>query len=358
MPPSLNVLVCSGELSGDLVAASYVAYLVERGVRCFGLGGQRLVDLGLEPICKRDGVSVTGLSEALGGLLPTLKVYKQLADAVGSADAVLLCDFPEVNLRLLRIAHRRGIPAIYLAPPQAWAWRPWRYKRLLAADFVGCLFPFSSQWYQSHGVRADWIGHPLAQASSPVLSSSNHVSIMPGSRVATIRRVLPSMLNLADQMAAQNPQLRFTLVLSPEVAQSEVSEIISTRVASVSISQDVEMSLSRSVLALTHPGTATLHAVLRGCIPLSMCNPAQLTRILGPRLIRVEHLALPNLILKQRCFPEFFLPVREPDELLQTALSILETPLSFQAAVTQVWRSCRRNDKGVGVEKALEPLFS
>ena len=358
MPSSLNVLVCSGELSGDLIAASYVAYLVERGVRCFGLGGERLLDLGLEPICQRDGISVTGLSEALGGLLPTFKVYKRLADAIGSADAVLLCDFPEVNVRLLKIAHRRGVPVIYLAPPQAWAWRPWRYKQLLAAHFVGCLFPFSSEWYRSRGVRADWIGHPLATETPPVVRSSNHVSIMPGSRAVTVERVLPSMLNLADQMAVQNPQLRFTVVLSPELSQTMVGGLMNNRIARVTMSQDVEMSLNRSVLALTHPGTATLHAVLRGCIPLSLCNPALLTRVLGPRLIRVEHLALPNLILNQRCFPEFVLPVGRADELLHTALSILNEPLSFQAAVNEVWRSCRRNNPDASIEKALKPLFS
>lgn len=358
MPASLNVFVCSGELSGDLVAASYVSYLVNRGNRCFGLGGKRLIDLGLEPICERVGVSVTGLSEALSGVWPTLKLYTQLADAISSADAVILCDFPEVNLRLLKIAKRRGVPVIYLAPPQAWAWRPWRSKQLLAADYVGCLFRFSCEWYQSRGVSADWIGHPLAQASSPVIRGGNHVSIMPGSRAPTIERTLPLMLELADQMAAHNPELQFTLILSPEVLQSQVSDLINTRVAKVSISYDVEMSLKRSVVALAHPGTATLHAVLRGCIPLSMCNPALLTRVLGPKLIRVKHLALPNLILNERCFPEFVLPVRDPNELLQTALSILKDPLRFQAAVIQVWTTCRRNDEDTGVEKALEPLFS
>ena len=350
-----NVLVSSGERSGDVVAASYVTYLINRGVRCFGLGGAHLLDLGLEPICEREGVSVTGLSEAIGGLLPTIRVYKKLAAQVAGADALLLSDFPEVNVRLLKLARRHNVPVIYLAPPQAWAWRPWRVKPLMSAHYVGCLFPFSCDWYQGRGVSASWIGHPLALDVAPVPSDSTHVSLMPGSRLPTIKRILPAMVELANQMAAN---LIFTLILSSEVSESAVKPLLGSGQLRIGMSSDVETSLKRSVLALTHPGTATLHAVLRGCIPLAMCNPAPMSHFVGSQLIRVEHLSLPNLILDERVFPEFVLSKSQSAQRLKTAMRLLEQPHRFQNAMTQVWSLCRNTDIESEHEKAFQPLFS
>ena len=97
-----NVLVCSGELSGDRIVHPFVEYLVKRGVSCRGLGGQSLIHAGLALVCDRKGLSVTGTTEALGGLAPTLRAYRQLSSELKSVDAVLLCDYPEVNLRLAK----------------------------------------------------------------------------------------------------------------------------------------------------------------------------------------------------------------------------------------------------------------
>jgi lipid-A-disaccharide synthase len=45
-------------------------------------------------------------------------------------DLVILIDFPDFNLRLAKIAHRRGIPILYYISPQIWAWRPTRVKSI------------------------------------------------------------------------------------------------------------------------------------------------------------------------------------------------------------------------------------
>ena len=47
--------------------------------------------------------------------------------------------------------------------PQIWAWRQGRVRTIgRAVDLVLCLLPFEKRFYDEHGVRAVFVGHPLA----------------------------------------------------------------------------------------------------------------------------------------------------------------------------------------------------
>jgi lipid-A-disaccharide synthase len=294
----------------------------------------------------------------VSGLLPTIKLYRHLSTRVADADALLLADFPEVNLRLMKLAKKHGVPVVYLAPPQAWAWRPWRSKLLMDAHYVGCLFRFSCEWYQSRGVNADWLGHPLAQEVPPTIQRGNQIAIMPGSRVATIKRILPDMIRMAESMTTLNASLRFTLVRAEGIPETAFAPYLSESSARLVISTDVESTLNASVIALTHPGTATLHAALRGCIPFVMCNPARLTYWVGSRLIRVPYLSLPNLILKAPVFPEFILGASDHKERIRSAIQLYEEASHYESDLKRVWELCRNRNICGSPEKAFGPLFT
>ena len=155
-------------------------------------------------MCDRKGLSVTGTTEALGGLAPTLRAYRQLSSELKSVDAVLLCDYPEVNLRLAKKAYQLNIPVVYLAPPQAWAWRPWRSTALRKAHYVGCLFPFSTHWYRARGVTARWLGHPLAEARQSCGTRMRELGCPAWQPRSTVRRTLPAMLKVIKYFRNEN----------------------------------------------------------------------------------------------------------------------------------------------------------
>ena len=147
----------------------------------------------------------------------------------------MLTDFPEVNLRLAAIAKRREVPTMYLAPPQAWAWRPTRVRSLQGVDFVGCLFPFSADWYAERGVNAHWIGHPLALEDPPTTNQSGIVTLMPGSRLTTVKRILPSMGRLVDHLSRQVPDLMFRCARSPDIP----NEVLAAAFEPINTSVDI-----------------------------------------------------------------------------------------------------------------------
>ena len=276
-----NVLVCSGELSGDRIVHPFVEYLVKRGVSCRGLGGQSLIHAGLALVCDRSAFPSRVQRRLWGGLAPTLRAYRQLSSELKSVDAVLLCDYPEVNLRLAKKAYQLNIPVVYLAPPQAWAWRPWRSTALRKAHYVGCLFPFSTHWYRARGVTARWLGHPLAEARQSCGTRMRELAVLPGSRVSTVRRTLPAMLKVIKVLQERELGLEFKVVRSKEIPHALISQYLRNYSGTVSMTTDAELTLSQAQVSLVHPGTATLHSALRGCVPVTMCDPTMLTRLLG-----------------------------------------------------------------------------
>ncbi|MGB0648406.1 MAG: hypothetical protein ACPGQS_14575 [Bradymonadia bacterium] len=353
-----NVLVCSGEVSGDRIIRPFLDYLIERGVHCRGLGGQSLVHAGLELVCKRDGLSVTGTTEALRGLAPTLRAYRQLVSELGSVDALLLCDYPEVNLRLAKKAQRLNVPVVYLAPPQAWAWRPWRSAALAHAHYVGCLFPFSTQWYRSRGVAARWLGHPLAEHRPLCGHRVDDIAILPGSRVQTVCRTLPSMLKVVRILHERGIGTGFNLVRSKEIPEALLTRYLDEFREFISITTDADSALSHSTVSLVHPGTATLHSALRGCMPVTMCDPTRLTRLLGRVLMNAEHLSLPNLILDRVEFPEFVMAPRLEYAIADSVMRALNAPDLHRDAFNSVRLACYNDAADREPEIAFRFLFS
>ena len=72
-------------------------------------------------------------------------------------------DYKEFNLGLARQLKRAGLATVQYVSPQVWAWRQGRVRTIgESVDLVLCLFPFEPDFYREHGVRAAFVGHPLA----------------------------------------------------------------------------------------------------------------------------------------------------------------------------------------------------
>ena len=80
-------------------------------------------------------------------------------------DVFVGIDAPDTNLRLARDLHAAGIPTVQYVSPQVWAWRQGRARSIHeSVDLVLCLLPFEKRFYDEHGMRAEFVGHPLADA--------------------------------------------------------------------------------------------------------------------------------------------------------------------------------------------------
>ncbi|MBM4290052.1 MAG: hypothetical protein FJ138_00250 [Deltaproteobacteria bacterium] len=297
------------EASGDALLAALLPHLraLRPDLRWAGMGGPLSAAAGLEVLVDPRPLAAHGLTEALGALPATLRALRRLRALAGDARALLLVDAPEVNTRLLRHAVARGIPAAYLAPPQAWAWRAGRAELLREARWLGCLFGFEAAWYAARGARAVEVGHPLRLAPPPLLDpDGGHVLLCPGSRPSSVRRALPlavgalAALN-ARRAARGEGALRGVVALSGWLAGSGAGEEARALAARLGVPLEAREGLRPALdgarVALCHAGTATLELGLAGLPFVAMAPLSALRAAVARRLVRAPRYALPNLLL-------------------------------------------------------------
>jgi lipid-A-disaccharide synthase len=315
---SREVLIVAGEVSGDMHAGNMLAELrrLDADVSAFGIGGDRLAAAGLDIVFKTDELAHMGLVEVLRELPRIRRVMNDLVDEARRrrpAVAVLV-DSPDFNLRLAARLKKLEIPVVLYVSPQLWAWRKGRVRtvRRLAREVL-CILPFEVGFYESHGARARYVGHPLVDEidrvglfgrSTPL--SSGRIALMPGSRAMEVRQLLPVMVRTLRSIARD--QIREAVLIEAPGMATEISSVLDehggdSRLIRVS-GEDRREALSGSTLAWTASGTATLECTLLN-VPMIVGYRLQpISFALAKLLVRVPNVALVNLIAGSTVVPE------------------------------------------------------
>jgi len=216
-----SIFISAGEASGEHYGALLVGALHKRlaaagqTAQFFGMGGERMKAAGLETVVRAEDMAVMGLTEVLHHLPRIWREFRKLKRAIRErrpAVAVLI-DFPEIHFRLAEQLHGLGIPVIFFVSPQLWAWKKHRIKLVEKyIDRMLVIFPFEEPFYRSHGVAAEFVGHPLAELSAPAVSraefalengldpAKSWIGLLPGSRPKEIRDNLPEILKAAREL--------------------------------------------------------------------------------------------------------------------------------------------------------------
>ena len=198
----------AGEASGDNLGGPLIRALAARApaARFAGIAGPRMSEAGCEAWYPSDALAVMGLAEILRHLPRLLRLRRDLLERLVAAapDAFIGIDSPEFNLRVARALKERGIPTVQYVSPQVWAWRQGRVHSIgQAVDLILCVLPFETAFYESHAVRAVFVGHPLAdrvplvsdprpaRAALGLPASGPVVAVLPGSPEEAITRSPP-----------------------------------------------------------------------------------------------------------------------------------------------------------------------
>jgi lipid-A-disaccharide synthase len=130
----MKYYVIAGEASGDLHGSNLIKELKKlddrANIRCWG--GDKMKEAGGDLVKHYRDLAFMGFAEVLknlGTILQNLKFCKQ--DILQfKPDAVILIDYPGINLRIAKWAKQRGIKVIYYISPQVWAWKENRVKMM------------------------------------------------------------------------------------------------------------------------------------------------------------------------------------------------------------------------------------
>lgn len=285
----------------------------------------------MELLAGLDDLSVMGFAEVVPRLVWFRSLERRLVARLAEVDLLIAIDYPGLNLRLARAAKARGVAVLYYIAPKVWAWRPGRARTLAAcADRVASVLPFEVSVLERAGVRATFVGHPLLDLRSDPPDRSTFVArwgldperpivaLLPGSRRQEVARHLSLFLDAAARVSRVRPDVQ------PIIGRARVLPAELYAAAGVPTVDDATALLAHAEAALLKSGTVTLEAALAGVPSVVAYRTSPLTWAVARRLLRVEHVSLPNLVLGRRAVPELLQERATPEALSAELLALLD----------------------------------
>ena len=341
----LFVLV-AGEASGDLLGADLIAGLRERfpQAQFAGVGGPRMAAAGMQIWHPAERLSVMGLVEVLKHLPALLAlrrdVYKRTLQQRPAA--FIGIDAPDFNLGLELKLKRAGVRTVHYVSPSIWAWRERRAQKIgRSADRVLCLFPMEPPIYAQHGVDARFVGHPLTQifAAAPDRDAARRalglptgdpvLALLPGSRLAEIRRLGADFLAAAALLKERFPQLHIVVPLADAACRAEFARLApaaALRDALHLVDGQAHAAMIAADAVLLASGTAALEAMLAQRPMVVAYRVAALTYFIVKAfgLLRTSVYSLPNILAGSALVPELMQHACTPPALAAALLPMLQ----------------------------------
>jgi lipid-A-disaccharide synthase len=288
------------------------------------MGGERMAAAGLECVVRSEDMAVMGLTEVVRHLPRIYREFRKLKKAIRARrpSVAVLIDFPEIHFRLAREFHSLGVPVIFFVSPQLWAWKQHRIKLVQKyIDEMLVIFPFEEAFYRSHGVEAEFVGHPLADLPQPTIGrdefaaengldpAKTWIGLLPGSRPKEIRDLLPEMLLAARQLAAHQIGLQFLIPLAPTLNAAQRAEVLHLvdlhgSGLPVRLVGDARAALFHARASVVASGTATVEAALIGNPFVVVYRVSPITYAIAKRMVKVQYVAMVNLIAGKLAVPE------------------------------------------------------
>jgi lipid-A-disaccharide synthase len=342
----LRIAIIAGEASGDLLGAGLIRAVAARypRARFEGIAGPRMTAAGCEILYPMERLSVIGLLETLRRYRELRGVRKRLIKRFidDPPDLFVGVDAPDFNLSLELALHRAGIPTLHYASPQVWAWRRYRLPKIRrAVDMMLTLFPFEEAFFREHGVRARFVGHPLAdripddpgsgaaRAELGLAADAEVVAILPGSRLSEVSLLADTMVRAACWLVQRRPAVRFVVPLVNDLVRERFEAAMAACADCPEmqlLAGDARGAMTAADAVLLASGTATLEALL-------LKRPMVITYRLSPlswwvasMVVKVPFAGLPNLLAGGPVVPEFLQDAATPENLGGALLDFLEDP--------------------------------
>ncbi|MBK6598937.1 MAG: lipid-A-disaccharide synthase [Proteobacteria bacterium] len=371
----MRIGLVAGELSGDTLGAALIAALREQHptAQFCGVGGPKMAAAGCEIWEPSESLAVMGLTEVVRHLprLVRLRSQLRLRFLAAKLDAFVGIDAPEFNLGLARQLKRAGLPTVQYVSPQVWAWRQKRVRTISeSCDLILCLLPFEPAFYADHGVRAEFVGHPLAdqipfeidraaaRLALGLRDDSRVLALLPGSRRGEVEHLGREFAAAARWLAHRDPNMQF---IAP-MASPELRYLFEQQCAQVAPRQLIrlEQGRAREVLAacdvaIVASGTATLETALSKRPMVVAYRMGRMTATLLRRfaLVKVPFFSQPNLLAGRELVPEYFQERVTGEILGRAAWQWFESPqrvAEVEAAFDDIHQRLRRGGAALAAQ--------
>ena len=368
--PTRKILLTAAEISGDFHAANLVRAIkrIDADIEFVGTGGEKMRQAGVDVRATTVHMGTVGIWEGLRFYPSFLRIEKQIKRMLWEEppNLLVLINSRDFNLRIARLAKKRGFRIIYYIAPPAWAWPDWATKRTVRdITEVIAIFPFEVELYRKAGANVTFVGHPLVGMARPTLSKGEAyqefgltpdypiVGLLPGSRAYEIDSLLPVMLRTADEIKRSLKGIQFLLPVADSVFEKRIAKIVKESGIDIKvINNNIYDVMNVSDLVITASGTATLEAACLRTPMIVVYKTSLTTWILGNILIKLPYVSLPNILAGRRIVPELLQFRVTPNRLANLALSLLEDSQELEEMKAELDKVTRKLGEPGAIERA------
>ena len=365
-----KILISAGEASGDLQGASLVSAMKSLApeLEFCGLGGRQMRDAGVKTFFDIDKLGGMGLTGVLGGFFHHKKIYEKLKSEIASGNyrAAILIHYPMFNLLLAKACKKYRLPAYFFISPQVWASRKGRIRTIrknIKKMYV--IFPFEEELYQKADVPVEYVGHPFIEQVQPTLSRKEAfeqfglkegkvtVGLFPGSRKGEVDRMLPTMIQAANRIQAEIPEVQFILpiadTIQPDTIHSQTKECQAPIHTVTGKGYDVMHCCD---YAICTSGSVTLEVGITGCPMVIIYRFNPITFWIFRWFVNVKYFGLINIVAGEEVAPELLQYQVTPERVAEEALKVLLNP-ELKASINARLLKARETLGEPGVAKRL-----
>lgn len=348
MTRPLTVMLVAAEASGDALGAGLARALKARlgdKVRFVGVGGSRMAAEGVDSPFDIASLSILGIFEAVAAYRT---VVRRVADTAALAarerpDVAVLIDSWGFTLRVAQALRKLdpAMPLIKYVGPQVWATRPGRARILAAAvDHLLSIHSFDAPWFEKEGLKTTFVGNPALardfsradparlRAAIGAAADEDILLVLPGSRPAEIKLVMPVFEEAIKRLKADRPDLHIVVPVAGTVLESVKARVAGWpfRAHVIEDEQLKDDAFVAGTAALACSGTVTTELALAGTPMVVAYRIGAASYAILKLIFKSPWVTMFNIAAKAFVAPEFLQAECTPEKLERAVAERLDDP--------------------------------
>lgn len=348
MSRPLTVMLVAAEASGDALGAGLARALKARlgdKVRLVGVGGRRMAAEGIDSPFDIASLSILGIFEAVAAYRT---VMQRVADTAALAqretpDVAILIDSWGFTLRVAQALRKRfpGMLLVKYVGPQVWATRPGRAKTLAASvDHLLSIHSFDAPWFEKEGLKTTFVGNPALakdyshadparlRAAIGAGEDEDILLVLPGSRPAEIKLVMPVFEEAVKRLKAARPGLHIVIPAAGTVVESVRAKVAGWpfRAHVIEDEQLKDDAFVAGTVALACSGTVTTELALAGTPMVVAYRIGGATYAILKLIFKSPWVTMFNIAARAFVAPEFLQADCTPANLEKAIAERLDDP--------------------------------
>ena len=315
-----KVFIIAGEVSGDVLGGRIIQQMPD--VHFVGIGGENMQSAGLKSIFPMSDLAVMGIIEVLAHARTLTQRINQTVNQIISEkpDVVLTIDAPGFAKSVIKKLRKtpmgqelikNGLRFHHVVAPQVWAWRAGRAKKYAETfDKLYAFFEFEVPYFTQHGLDTVAVGHPIANAlvgkKRKKNSSDKIITLIPGSRMSEVKRLLPLMRDVMDMLCRNGyTGYKFVIPVVETTANYIQNEIKNWRYKPELVpARDRYNLFGKTYIAIAASGTVSAELAMLHVPAIVVYKMNPITTWIGKQIIRVNWVSLVNILLNRGVYPE------------------------------------------------------